>query len=225
MPLPPESVVVPDPPEVPRTREDAPGSPNGAGGDSGQGPPAETRSRGKCGSREYPADGGHLSGAAGLRQLAASRVEHTVPYGARDAFARNVQRLVAESRDWMLEQFNSPENVRMYVEAVTEGARKKDRTCIRMLHEIYDLAGVKESMVLQFLARVGAASLEEAESRLERVRGAAEMDAHQRFAAVMDYAEMYLNKHPEHRVAAVRRLGGQVEVRSDSFARVVNDGP
>lgn len=212
--------------DAPESAKDALGSHNGWGAESGQGPPRADASEGKYGSRrEYPADGGQLSGAEGLRQLAASRTEHTVPYGARDQFARNVQRLVAESRDWMLEQFNSPENVRMYVEAVTEGARKKDRTCIRMLHEIYDLAGVKENMVLQFLARVGAASLEEAEARLDRVKGAAEMDAHQRFAAVMDYAELYLNKHPEHRVAAVRRLGGQVEVRSDSYAKVVSDGP
>jgi hypothetical protein len=145
-----------------------------------------------------------------------------VPYGARDAFARQVQLLVADNKNAMLAAFNSPENVKSYVDAVTEGARRKDRTCIRMLHEIYDIAGVKNSMVMEFLARVGLASLEEVETRVMRVKDAQTMDAHQRAAACADYLSKYFDRHPENKAATVRRFGVELPVTSDSYA-VVED--
>lgn len=172
-----------------------------------------------------------LSGAEGLRALSAGRImpdgssgAHTVPYGARDAFARQVQALVADNKNAMLEELNRPENVRAYLDAVTEGARKKDRTCIRMLHEIYDLAGVKQNMVMEFLARVGMATLEDAEAKLQRVKDAQTMDAHQRASACADYLSRYFDAHPERKGTIIRRFGAEVPVTSESFA-VVENGP
>lgn len=164
---------------------------------------------------------GTASGAEGLRTLASQPGEQTRPYGARDAFARQVQLLVADNRNKMLAEFNSPENVKAYLDAVTEGAKRKDRTCIRMLHEIYDLAGVKNAMVMEFLARVGLSTLEEVEGKIARIKDAQTMDARQRATACVEYLEKFLNANPSERGMFVRRLGGEVPVTSDSYATVV----
>ena len=215
----------------PRTHEDAPGSPSGVGAESGQGGGPDRPSEGKYGVREGLNSVGvpKLSGAEGLRTLAAGRImpdgtagEHTVPYGARDQFARQVQALVADNKNAMLAELNKPEVVRSYLEAIEAGAKRKDRTCIRMLHEIYDLAGVKNGLVMAFLARVGAESLEEVEVKVNRVKDAQAMDPHQRAAACADYLDKYFSRHPEMKSQVVRRFGVELPVTSDSFA-VVDD--
>ena len=158
--------------------------------------------------------------------MAGQPLEQTRPYGARDAFARTVQFLVADNKNAMLEELNRPENVRAYLDAVTEGARRKDRTCIRMLHEIYDLAGMKQNMVMEFLARVGMATLEDAENKLQRVKDAQTMDAHQRAAACADYMGKYFDAHPERKGQILRRFGVEVPMSEGSYAVVQNaDGP
>ena len=156
--------------------------------------------------------------------MAAQPGEQTRPYGARDAFARQVQELVADNKNAMLSDIHRPENVRAYLDAISEGAKRKDRTCIRMLHEIYDLAGVKNSLVMEFLARVGLTTLEEAESRIARIKDAQTMDAHQRAAACADYLSKYFDKYPGQKAVVARRFGVEVPVTSESYA-VVSDEP
>ena len=157
--------------------------------------------------------------------MAASRVEHVRPYGARDGFSRQVQALVAAHKEAVVADLTQPENTRAWLETLMAGVRAKDRTCVNLYAKVTGLAEVQDALVQEFLARVGAATLDAVEEKLQRIQDAATLSAEQRAAACADYLELFLNKYPEQRQQIVRRLGGQVEVRSDSYARVVGDGP
>lgn len=213
-------------PERSQTLKDAPGSHNGAGVGSGQGVDDERPAESKYGGRrEYPEDGGQLEGAAGLRQLAVSRAEHVRPYGARDAFSRQVQNIVAAHKEAVVADLTQPENTRDWLDTLMAGVRAKDRTCINLYAKVTGLAEVQDALVQEFLARVGAVTLDAVEEKLQRIQDAATLTAEQRAAACAEYLELFLNKYPEQRQQIVRRLGGMVEVKSDSFARVIGDGP
>lgn len=205
-----------------RTHEDAPQSQNGAWAESGQGGATESPSESKYGGRgNWPDEGGKLEGASGMAQLARSAAEHVRPYGARDAFSRRVYALVGAHKASVVEHLTQPEHAREWLDTLMAGVRAKDRTCIRLYADVTGLAEVQDALVAEFLARVGVATLEAVEEKLERVRDASVMTAEQRAAACAEYLELYLNKYPEQRRLIVSRLGGQVEVRSDSFAKVV----
>ena len=232
---------------APRTHEDARVGQNGGVDGSEVVPDAAERSGGILGVPELNSVGAPvLSGAEGLRTLAAGRImpdgsrgEHTVAYGARNAFkqdvrtllsgvskdgySRGVQELVAQAKEYMTEAIYQPENVQLYLDAITEGARKKDKTCVRMLHEIYDLAEMKNRLVMEFLARVGMQSLDEVEAKFDRVKNAQEMDAHQRAGACAEYLTKYFDRHPGERAAVMRRMGVEVPLTSESFAVVAED--
>lgn len=212
-----------------RTHEDALGSQNGGGVVSQGTPGSESGSQGNVGvlggRTDYPTDGGRLEGSSGLRQLAQSQAVHTRPYGARDAFARAVHGLVAAHKEAVVADLTTPENTRAWLETLMAGVRAKDRTCVNLYAKVTGLAEVQDALVAEFLARVGAATLDHVEEKLQRIQDAATLTAEQRAAACAEYLELFLNKYPEQRQQIVRRLGGMVEVRSDSFARVVPDGP
>lgn len=173
-----------------------------------------------------------LQGVEGLRELAERRLErvggalveteHTVAYGARREFVKSVHRLVADNKAAILEELTTPQVRRDFLDAIKEGAKRKDRTCIRMLAEIYELGGARQSLVAEFLARVGMATLDEIERVVDRHRGAQGMDAHQRANACVDYLVRYFDRYPERRGGLVRRFGVEVPVSSADYA-VVGD--
>jgi hypothetical protein len=56
----------------------------------------------------------------------------------------------------------------------------------------------------------------------ETFRDHSNVTPEQRAAVCADYLEMYVNAHPAEREAFVRRLGGEVVQRSDSFGEVLS---
>ena len=212
--------------DAPRTHEDALGSQNGGGVGSEGSPPGESPSQTILGGRGvYPTEGGQLSGATGMAQLQRSVVEHTRPYGARDAFSRQVYALVGAHKASVVEHLTKPEHASAWLDTLMAGVKAKDRTCVNLYAKVTGLAEVQDALVQEFLARVGVATLEAVEDKLQRIQDAATLSAEQRASACAEYLELFLNKYPEQRSQIVRRLGGMVEVRSDSFAKVIPDGP
>lgn len=170
--------------------------------------------------------GERLEGAAkvrALREAAADRGRKYVkPYGARDGFSRAVMGLVATQRDNVKALI--AEDVEMandFWQALRHGVKLGDKTCLELYAKILKLVDEERQVVVMVLQQLGMSSMEELERMVEVHKDHANITPEQRAAVCGDYLEMYLNAHPVERSAFIRRFGGEVVVRSDSFAEVV----
>lgn len=158
-----------------------------------------------------------------MRSLAASGRNHVRPYGARDKFSRGVMSLVAQAGDEVKARIATDgELAEYYWAALRQGVKLGDSTCLQMYTKILKLVDEEKQVVVTVLHQLGMSSMEELERMVETHKESAEVTPEQRAAVCADYLELYLNAHPSERSSFVRRFGGEVPVRSDSFA-VVED--
>lgn len=242
MPGPPE---VPEPPSpraesgapAPRTRKDGPtrrpGRPRGSESKSPRvGPsdgilsdmPVRQLGKGRVGRIIYGALGEAKDKVLMARALDTS-VKHDRPFGARDGFSRGVMAMVAAAGDEVKARIASdPEMAEWYWAALRQGVKLGDSTSLQLYTKILKLVDEEKQVVVTVLHQLGMSSMEELERLVEVHREGADVTPEQRAAVCADYLELYLNAHPVERRAIVRRLGGEVAVRSDSYATVEGEG-
>lgn len=172
---------------------------------------------------------GELSRGVDDAELARRAKDRTVkwrtPTGSRDRFARNVMALVSTTGDkikaWIAQD---EELARDYYEALKEGVRQRDRTMVRLYSEVMKLVGEERSVVVTVLHQLGVPTMDELERMVQTHKDAEGVTSEQRAAICADYLELYLNTNPQERAAYVRRFGGEVPLRSDSYAVVADHG-
>lgn len=145
------------------------------------------------------------------------------PYGARSEFSRNVMRLVADTGDDIRAGLADPETVNDYLAALRDGVKAKSEFAIREYGKIMKLVDAERTVVVEVLHQLGMTSMEELERMVSVHKNASATTPEQKFAVCMDFVDLFLNAHPEKRAMAVKRLGGEVVVTSDSYA-VVDGG-
>lgn len=147
---------------------------------------------------------------------------HARPFGARDKFSRGVMALVATARDDIKMAIAEDKELQgWFWAALRNGVKLGDSTCVRLYSDILKLVDQEKQVVVTVLHQLGMSSMEELERMVETHRESEQVSPEHRAAVCGDYLELYLNAHPAERSAFVRRLGGEVPVRSDSFATVV----
>ena len=235
MPVPPEDLPTASTPpttDTPKTRKDARTRPRrGKRGSEAVSPhtgPSEgilsdmpiRRQKGRIGRVLYGA-----VGSAGDKVLLARALDksesHVRPFGARDKFSRGVMALVAHAGDEVKKRIAEDRDLaNFYWAALRNGVRLGDTTCLQLYTKILKLVDEEKQVVVTVLHQLGMSSMEELERLVEVHREGAEVTPEQRAAVCADYLELYLNAHPVERSAVIRRLGGEVVVRSDSYAVV-----
>lgn len=146
------------------------------------------------------------------------------PYGARSEFSRNLMRLVADTGDDIRAGLADPEAVNDYIAAIRDGVKAGSEFAIREYGKIMKLVDAERTVVVEVLHQLGMSSMEELERMVSVHKNASATTPEQKFAVCMDFVDLFLNAHPEKRAMAVKRLGGEVVVTSDSFA-VVDEQP
>lgn len=166
-------------------------------------------------------------GAAELLERAREKAKKwRTPVGARDKFSRNVMELVAVSGDTLKAMLASDEELMLdYFNALKQGAKVGDRTAMNILNRLFKTGMEEQAVVVTVLHQLGLSSMEELERLVQSHKDVEGVTPEQRAAVCMEYMELYLNANPGERAAAVRRLGGEVVVRSDSYAVVAADLP
>jgi len=150
------------------------------------------------------------------------KIKHTRPFGARDAFSRGVMALVATQGESLLRRVaDDQEMADGWLAALKKGVLLGDSTCMALYGKIMKLAGEEQKEVHHFLHSIGMNSVDEVKQMAETFRDHAGVTPEQRAAVCADYLEMYVNAHPVEREAFVRRLGGEVVQRSDSYGEVL----
>lgn len=153
------------------------------------------------------------------------KVKHVRPFGARDAFSRGVMALVAVQGESLLKRVaDDKEMADGWLAALKKGVLMGDTTCMALYGKIMKLAGEEQKEVHHFLHSIGMNSVDEVRAMAETFRDHADVTPEQRAAVCADYLEMYVNANPAERAAFVRRLGGEVVQRSDSFVEVLGVG-
>lgn len=145
------------------------------------------------------------------------------PYGARSEFSRNVMRLVADTGDDIRAGLSDPEVVNDYIAALRDGVKAGSDFAVREYGKVMKLVDAERTVVVEVLHQLGMSSMEELERMVSVHKNASATTPEQKFAVCMDFVDLFLNAHPEKRALAVKRLGGEVVVTSDSYA-VVDGG-
>jgi len=149
-------------------------------------------------------------------------IKHTRPFGARDAFSRGVMALVAVKGEGLLRRVaEDQEMADWWMAALRKGVQLGDATCMSLYGKLMKLAGEEQKEVHHFLHSIGMQSVDEVRAMAETFRDHADVTPEQRAAVCADYLEMYVNANPVEREAFVRRLGGEVVQRSDSYVEVL----
>lgn len=181
------------------------------------------RQRGRIGRVIYGAVGDAQDKVLLARALDKSE-KHVRPFGARDKFSRGVMALVAHAGDEVKKRIaEDSELANFYWAALRNGVKLGDTTCLQLYTKILKLVDEEKQVVVTVLHQLGMSSMDELERMVETHRESADVTPEHRAAVCADYLELYLNAHPVERQAFVRRLGGEVVVRSDSFATVEPD--
>lgn len=181
------------------------------------------RQKGRIGRVIYGAVGDAQDKVLLARALDKSE-KHVRPFGARDKFSRGVMALVAHAGDEVKKRIaEDSELANFYWAALRNGVKLGDTTCLQLYTKILKLVDEEKQVVVTVLHQLGMSSMDELERMVETHRESADVTPEHRAAVCADYLELYLNAHPVERQAFVRRLGGEVVVRSDSFARVEPD--
>ena len=150
-------------------------------------------------------------------------IKHVRPFGARDAFSRGVMALVATQGESLLKRVaQDQEMADGWMAALKKGVLLGDSTCMALYGKIMKLAGEEQKEVHHFLHSIGMQTVDEVRAMAETFRDHSNVTPEQRAAVCADYLEMYVNAHPAEREAFVRRLGGEVVQRSDSFGEVLS---
>lgn len=183
------------------------------------------RQKGRIGRVIYGAVGDAQDKVLLARALDKSE-KHVRPFGARDKFSRGVMALVAHAGDEVKKRIaEDSELANFYWAALRNGVKLGDTTCLQLYTKILKLVDEEKQVVVTVLHQLGMSSMDELERMVETHRESADVTPEHRAAVCADYLELYLNAHPVERQSFVRRLGGEVVVRSDSFATVEgNDG-
>lgn len=85
-----------------------------------------------------------------------------------------------------------------------------DRTCIGIMARLYKLAGEENKLTIELVHRMGASSEEQLRQYVEAAKSVEGASLHDSAERCVSFLEQYLNAHPQMRVQAVKRLGGQV---------------
>ena len=85
-----------------------------------------------------------------------------------------------------------------------------DRTCIGIMARLYKLAGEENKLTIELVHRMGASSEEQLRQYVEAAKSVEGASLHDSAERCVAFLEQYLNAHPQMRVQAVKRLGGQV---------------
>lgn len=178
------------------------------------------RQRGRIGRVIYGAVGDAQDKVLLARALDKSE-KHVRPFGARDKFSRGVMALVAHAGEEVKKRIaEDSELANFYWAALRNGVKLGDTTCLQLYTKILKLVDEEKQVVVTVLHQLGMSSMDELERMVETHRESADVTPEHRAAVCADYLELYLNAHPVERQTFVRRLGGEVVVRSDSFATV-----
>lgn len=152
-------------------------------------------------------------------------VKHTRAFGSRDKFARGVMAIVALAGDDVKRMIAEDDEMKgWFWEALRNGVRLGDSTCVRLYSDILKLVDAEKQVVVMVLQQLGMSSMDELQALVESGKDHENVSAEHRFAIVMDFAEKYVDANPGSREGAVHRLGGVMVRRSDSMAEVVRDG-
>lgn len=172
-----------------------------------------------------------------LRERAGDKgVIHMTAFGARDRYSRKVMRLVAAQgeldarakaiveaggAELKIVIAEDKELQKAYWNALREGVKLGDRTCLELYTRILKLADQEKTVVVTILHQLGMQSMEDLERMVRTHKDMEGVTPEQRASACADYLELYLNANPGERLMFVRRFGGEVPVTSDSYAQVV----
>ena len=147
------------------------------------------------------------------RRMAGRPAEGLMPRGGRVALAQTAKELVERAGDEMRADFAGDDEFRkQYVASIKQGALDLDRTCVKIVSQIYKLVGEERKLVVEFVHSLGAKSEDELRRMVEAVKAAEGADVLDGVERATAYLEAALTIHPEHRTAVVLRLGGVVPI-------------
>lgn len=114
--------------------------------------------------------------------------------------------LTEKAKDRLIQELCHVEVQDEWIAAYKRRLKRGEKDAVRLYPELLRMIGPENSISMLIVNRYGCASEDELERLVGQYREAAALSDEQRFEKCLQFAEVYLKKHPERMIEATKRI-------------------